>query len=512
MVNFKATKEVVKEHLFGGEHIVVKNCGVMIDDSVMNGILYRKEDNDKLVTGNKGVRVHAPADHPEDSDGNFISSSSVEAIKVNYIGCFFYNVRKNNDVVMADLAIDPEVANNSEDGRELLRRVNSGEDIDLSTGLLLNLIEESGYGSDGEEYNAIAINMVLDHIAILLNKPGAATSLQGVGAGIYANSDGSNVDTVTIATNETIAALNMPLADEGYEYNAVEAVERIKAFTNSIEKPSTNYRRFFLNFDRSDVHNFNAYKLPYADIIDGVPHAVLSAFEQAKVQLENSEYNEEQKLAMINVVDAYDERFGIINKIVDKLENAKDSNSFRTILNKLLQKVVGSKGMLYSFNYDELSKPNTEDSEMDKLILAALNKAGVDASKMDADQMLAAYNSLLSEANKSEEDANASNSEENATDNKVDVEAIINAAVAPLVSKIESLETQANASATAERDALALKVSELNVGIDVETAKTLNVNKLKDIITASGGDVNVNVTSHNHKKDDGLAELPSFDV
>ncbi len=66
----------------------------------------------------------------------------------------------------------------------------------------------------------------------------------------------------------------LPLADSETLWNADDAIKRVRKFTNSIEEPSVRYRRAFMYYDEDMADNFTAYKLPYADIINGQMKAV----------------------------------------------------------------------------------------------------------------------------------------------------------------------------------------------------------------------------------------------
>lgn len=63
----------------------------------------------------------------------------------------------------------------------------NSEPIHISTGLLYSGIAANGE-SKGKKYNEIATNMMFDHVAVLLDEPGAGTPEEGVG--IFVNSEG----------------------------------------------------------------------------------------------------------------------------------------------------------------------------------------------------------------------------------------------------------------------------------------------------------------------------------
>jgi HK97 family phage prohead protease len=73
---------------------------------------------------------------------------------------------------------------------------------------------------------------------------------------------------------------DLPLADAATAWKKSEAITRVREFTKSKDKPSAAYRKAFMWFDSKNADNFTAYKLPYADVIDGklkaVPRAIFA--------------------------------------------------------------------------------------------------------------------------------------------------------------------------------------------------------------------------------------------
>jgi HK97 family phage prohead protease len=68
--------------------------------------------------------------------------------------------------------------------------------------------------------------------------------------------------------------LNFPLAPRDYEWDASEAEKRIREYTESENEPAGSYQKYFMYFDAGRSKFFDAYKLPFVDIIDGEPHIV----------------------------------------------------------------------------------------------------------------------------------------------------------------------------------------------------------------------------------------------
>jgi len=82
-------------------------------------------------------------------------------------------------------------------------------------------------------------------------------------------------------TSKTVTGFkNLPLADRKTKWSKKAAIPRIREHTGSSEKPSRSYRKYFMWFDSANASDFTAYKLPYADWIDGkfkaVPRALIA--------------------------------------------------------------------------------------------------------------------------------------------------------------------------------------------------------------------------------------------
>lgn len=67
---------------------------------------------------------------------------------------------------------------------------------------------------------------------------------------------------------------NLPMAEDSRAWDSAAAVKRVREWSGSEEVPTARYRRAFLWFDREAADTFGAYKLPIADVIDGVLTAV----------------------------------------------------------------------------------------------------------------------------------------------------------------------------------------------------------------------------------------------
>ncbi|AIR71470.1 hypothetical protein [Dickeya fangzhongdai] len=174
----------------GQEHYVIRGAVPIVDDIVMNGGLYPAEEINNSYQSMEGKLM--PLSHPK-VDGHYVSANDPRAINKFYAGAWAKNVGKSGDQVVMDVYINKAVAETKPDGKRLINRLeemSTGTNVDpihLSTGLLTNKETKSGE-SKGKKHSWIARNMQFDHIAILLDEPGAGTPEEGVG--MFVNADG----------------------------------------------------------------------------------------------------------------------------------------------------------------------------------------------------------------------------------------------------------------------------------------------------------------------------------
>lgn len=73
---------------------------------------------------------------------------------------------------------------------------------------------------------------------------------------------------------------DLPIANRDRKWNADAATTRIRKFTDSEDAPSESYRKAFMWFDQENSDKFTAYKLPYADVVNGklmaIPQSIIS--------------------------------------------------------------------------------------------------------------------------------------------------------------------------------------------------------------------------------------------
>ncbi|MGC5351538.1 DUF2213 domain-containing protein [Klebsiella pneumoniae] len=189
-----SASNITTEIIDGKPHIVVRGITPVVDDIVMNRKLYPAAEIEKAY--NTLERNPMPLGHPK-VDGKHVSARDVRAVNEYHVGAWLQNVSHEGGKVTGDMYVNRQYAESSEKGKRLINRLDemiagtNSEPIHISTGLLYSGIAANGE-SKGKKYNEIATNMMFDHVAVLLDEPGAGTPSEGVG--IFVNAEGEEVE------------------------------------------------------------------------------------------------------------------------------------------------------------------------------------------------------------------------------------------------------------------------------------------------------------------------------
>jgi hypothetical protein len=186
-----------------GGRYTVKNVVGAVDGIVMNGMLYPGE---QLAAGAPSLEGKpAPAGHPKDDAGRYISANSGDALLSSYAGAVCKNVRHEGGRTLYDVVVNEAQAKAHPDGAKLVERLDAAMNgtnaapIHVSTGLYCKAITANGE-SLGKKYSRVATDIVYDHSAILLNEEGAGTPEQGVG--MFLNAAGETVAVESVAVGD----------------------------------------------------------------------------------------------------------------------------------------------------------------------------------------------------------------------------------------------------------------------------------------------------------------------
>ena len=158
-------------------------CGA-VDGIVMNRMVYGADELAKSAPSLEGKP--APAGHPKNAAGQYISAANGEALFSAYVGAYAKNARHEGGRTLVDILVNEAQAKAHPDGIKLIERLDAAitgsnaEPIHVSTGLYCEPITANGE-SGGKKYDRVATQIRYDHLAILLNEQGAGTPEQGVG-------------------------------------------------------------------------------------------------------------------------------------------------------------------------------------------------------------------------------------------------------------------------------------------------------------------------------------------
>lgn len=203
LTTINSASNISRQIIDGDSHIVVRGVVPVVDDIVMNGILYPADEIRKSYHGLNGKP--APYDHPQ-VDGKYVSANEVRAVNQYHVGAWIDNSSHDGSKTLVDLKVNERIASTSDKGRELISRLDNlmtnkeAEPLDVSTGLLLNKKEATG-NSKGKKYKHVASNMEWDHLAILPpGTPGAGRPSEGVG--LFA-ANGQEIERMTVNLNDS---------------------------------------------------------------------------------------------------------------------------------------------------------------------------------------------------------------------------------------------------------------------------------------------------------------------
>lgn len=184
MVNRVKSSAIRIEQHNGKPHLVIPSY-TLPDGVVMNGGMYPKEEIDRAWPSLTGTL--APIGHPVNNAGDWLPAMHPDALHNFHGGAWNKVVKRDGHRVYAEKWVDIEYALNTESGKRLLEAVRYNAEtgavdgptapIHTSTGLIL----QQERAPEGAPFEWTARNMRLDHDAILLDEPGAATPEQGVG-------------------------------------------------------------------------------------------------------------------------------------------------------------------------------------------------------------------------------------------------------------------------------------------------------------------------------------------
>jgi hypothetical protein len=518
--------------------VVIEDTKHMIRGSVMNGIRYAEEPFDKISNNlmSSNARIPAPLSHPSDEDGNFMDANDPLTFAGHNVHAFDTDWRVDGDILVSNTYINFELAKTVPQAEWLVNRIDKKLPIDRSTGLYLSVDDtKKGIGPDGERFSAEVTEIFeLNHSAILNPdiEPGAKNNVEGIG--MFTNSKGEKIDIedVSLTVNASTPAMQLPLAPNDFAWNESAALERIKVFTNSTDKPSTNFRKFFLNFNQDDVDNFASYTNLFADVIDGVPHAV-------KQPITNAGDNDHAKVYINRFDDepTNNNKQGFFKKVLNKVFSVLQGNnlSHSDVHEKIFQKLnegrqdnccsfwpmeIFDDNFVYRGDNDKLFRQSYakvddeivfvgEKSEVERIVEFKPVTNSME-SIMDRKQIIALLvnKGISVKDDISDDDLKAALNEAiggKADEPNVDADKDTPEWAKNLLTKVDGIEVKVNANADKELDTAVAAVVALNKGIDEATAKTMGLASCNAFLAANGG-VAIGVAGGQHQQNNQDSE------
>ncbi|EAB6379059.1 DUF2213 domain-containing protein [Salmonella enterica subsp. enterica serovar Altona] len=434
----------------GQEHYVIRGAVPIVDSIVMNGGLYPAEEINNSYQTMEGKLMPLP--HPK-VDGKYVSANDPRAINSFHVGAWAQNVSKSGDQVVMDVYINKAVAETKPDGKRLINRLDemiagtNTDPIHLSTGLLTNKEKKSGE-SKGKKYSWIARNMQFDHIAILLDEPGAGTPEEGVG--MFVNADGQESD--------------------------VETASLIDA-ANSMKDDLWSKVKFFLS-NVSDMSFDDVYQALHMALRQGNNkfRYIVSVWPDHFVYEEDGENSKPRLLDQKYLITD-----GEASLVGEPIEVVRKPTEYEV-------------------------KTNGEQNPMKEKMIAALNAAGVKTEGLTDDQVWDAYNEQMKkpadgtkeedpEADKSKKKDPAANAEE------------IPAWAKALSEKVDALNTQISANADTERKEMREAVK-AKFGLSDTAVNAMADEPLKEMFSQCQTSLGLNGAFRQTNSSQSVSEMP----
>lgn len=432
----------------GQEHYVIRGAVPIVDSIVMNGGLYPAEEINNSYQTMEGKLMPLP--HPK-VDGKYVSANDPRAINSFHVGAWAQNVSKSGDQVVMDVYINKAVAETKPDGKRLINRLDEMIDgtntdpIHLSTGLLTNKEKKSGE-SKGKKYSWIARNMQFDHIAILLDEPGAGTPEEGVG--MFVNSDGQEGEVETASLIDAANSLKDGLLNKVkffFTHNSDASFDEIyQMLREAIRAPSG-----------SDVYRY-----------------VVTVWPDKFIYEEGNKLFQQKYLIDDNAVTLVGEPIEVVRKPTE---------------------------------YEV--KTNGETNPMKEKMIAALNAAGVKTEGLTDDQVWDAYNEQMkkpADGKKDDEDPEAEKAKKK--DPATNAEEIPAWAKA-LSEKVDALNTQISANADTERKEMREAVK-AKFGLSDTAVNAMADEPLKEMFSQCQTSLGLNGAFRQTNSSQSVSEMP----
>lgn len=524
-------KHIRHENRKGVEHIILTSF-TLPPNIVMNGGLYPADEIDKSFESLN--RTPVTVEHPE-IDGMFVSANDPEIDFDFRFGAFNENARKLPDGRIAlDKVINVQKALMTEKGKRLLDRIEELETNDnarpmhTSVGVFVDaeelehpMIDVNGVATNAE-YSWIARDMIFDHDAILLDSVGASTPDQGTGIGINkeqlkvshfvdnneyflnetpkeleskAKSLHSNKVTFSKIFDELHRLINLDNVEDEHNWLLHESVDE-----DSFVFETRSGELFKSNYTVDELGNvaIQDARLPVDRIVEFKPKnqiknegdemrdKIIDTLKAIGISV-NGALADRLNSLLESESDDSDDRSDLIDRMASAGGIARDTmlailaGDIETPPDNRLQGFAEALGVSFDSLKSLVSNSQNEDNAMRDQIIAELGKLGITVNTeiSDAD-LMAKYNQALI-ANKGDDGSEGKNTAEIIAN-------AVKAAIEPLTTKIDGLETQLTANSDKELEDLAQFVvsSKKRPEFSLDQLKGLGVETVRSIAANCG--------------------------
>ena len=280
---------------------ILKGIPITVNESVMNGVLYSRADNEAGMASIVGKPI--TIDHPTDANGSFISALEGEGLKKFYSGGIVTNYYEKDDIWYVDAEINKAMLAAQNGGSALKEKLDSKSDLGVSTGLTIEYNEISGVNPAGKKYKRVAKGQFYNHLAAVNNPAGGRMT-----TAVFNSENTQEIDFSEMLSNSKQENKNLvnklfdmirELVGNESSFNDTDSLIRAKLRAERTTKPdeylypSETYPNFFI-YEKAGTMLKQAYLLEEGVItFVGEPKAVVKDvdWKEIKSDLNTNEDN-----------------------------------------------------------------------------------------------------------------------------------------------------------------------------------------------------------------------------
>lgn len=280
---------------------ILKGIPITVNESVMNGVLYSRADNEAGMASIVGKPI--TIDHPTDANGSFISALEGEGLKKFYSGGIVTNYYEKDDIWYVDAEINKAMLAAQNGGSALKEKLDSKSDLGVSTGLTIEYNEISGVNPAGKKYKRVAKGQFYNHLAAVNNPAGGRMT-----TAVFNSENTQEIDFSEMLSNSKQENKNLvnklfdmirDLVGNESSFNDTDSLIRAKLRAERTTKPdeylypSETYPNFFI-YEKAGTMLKQAYLLDEGVItFVGEPKAVVKDvdWKEIKSDLNTNEDN-----------------------------------------------------------------------------------------------------------------------------------------------------------------------------------------------------------------------------